>query len=290
MRRSFLIFVVVCLVIVTAGCDLRLAVPQGEAPLRYRDEVFTGVTKTSDVTYGSAVNQSGQNVTLLLDVYEPTGDTVDARPAIVWVHGGSFAFGNKSSPEIVDEANTFARKGYVTVSIDYRLNNPGCTTVTAACITAIVDAKHDAQAAVRYLRANAATLGIDPGRIAIGGSSAGAITALNVGYGPEDVGISGNPGFDSTVGAAVSLSGAALTTVPNPGEAAGLLFHGTADGLVQYQWALNTEAAATDAGLTVYLTTWEGQGHVPYATNRTQIINETTNFLYWTLNLGTAAA
>ena len=59
---------------------------------------------------------------------------------------------------------------------------------------------------------------------------------------PEDVGNSGNPGFASTVRASVSLSGARILTTPNPGEAAALLFHGTADSLVPYQWALDTVA------------------------------------------------
>ena len=61
------------------------------------------------------------------------------RPAIVWVHGGSFCCGDKSSAEIVDEATTFARKGYFNVSINYRLEPGGCsagaptTSRTASC-------------------------------------------------------------------------------------------------------------------------------------------------------------
>ena len=141
---------------------------------------------------------------------------------------------------------------------------------------------------MRYLRANAAALKVDPNRIAIAGSSAGAITALNVGYGPEAVGNSGNPGFPSTVRAAVSLSGAAILTTPNPGEAAALLFHGDADPLVPYQWAVNTVNAAEAAGLQVNLTTWPGEGHVPYVEHRQQILDQTRNFLYWTLDLAHA--
>src|SRR3954469_20208519 len=112
------------LAVVAAGGDLA-AIP-GDGPLRYRDEIFSTVTKTADVAYGSAVDQTGANVTLKLDVYRPAGDTVTKRPVIVWVHGGSFRAGSKTSPEIVDEANTFARKGYVTASIDYRLSPTGC--------------------------------------------------------------------------------------------------------------------------------------------------------------------
>jgi len=284
-KRRASVIVLACLALVAVGCrDLRFLVPPASSgDGRYHSEVFTQVTMTSDIIYGSSVNQQGQTVSLGMDLYEPSGDSFDARPAIVWVHGGSFRSGSKASPEIVDQANVFARKGYVNVSISYRLSPNGCTVINAECITAIIDAKHDAQAAVRYLRANASTLRIDTTRIAIAGTSAGAITALNVGYGPEDPGTSGSPGFDSSVSAAVSLSGARLLTTANAGEAAALLFHGTADSLVPHQWAVDTVAEAKGAGLTAYLTTWDGAGHVPYVQNRTAILDQTSNFLYWTL-------
>ena len=289
MRRRVLLAVLAVLSIVAMGCDLRTTAPPGTAPVRYRDAVFTSVVTTSNITFGSAVNQQGQTVTLKLDSYVPSGDTVTKRPAIVWVHGGSFSSGDKTSPELVDEATTFAKKGYVNVSINYRLAS-GCSagTPTAACVTSIVDAKHDAQAAVRFLRANAAAYGVDPTRIAVAGTSAGAITALNVGFDPTDPGTSGNPGYSSAAQAAVSLSGAAILTTPSTGDAPSLLFHGTADPLVPYQWAVDTQAHATAAGLTSELTTWTGDGHVPYAARRDQILTETTNFLFWTLNLTNA--
>ena len=287
--RRLLVAVVGGLALLATGCDLHLLVPEGDPPLRYRDEVFSSIKTKSDIVYGSAVNQQGETVELLLDMYEPKGDVAKERPAIVWVHGGGFTFGSKTSPEIVDEATTFARKGYLNVSISYRLSEIGCFPPTAACLQAIIDAKHDAQAAVRFLRANAKKYGVDEDRIAIAGTSAGAITALNVGYGPEDVGGSGNPGFDSTVRAAVSLSGARILTDANEGEAAALLFHGDADTIVPYQWAVDTVADAEDAGLHVNFTTFEGDGHVPYVEHRTEILDQTTNFLYWTLDTKNAA-
>lgn len=289
MHRRVLILIVALVSIVSVGCT-HLLVPPGPEPLRYRDAVFTDVTTTSNVAYGSAVNSQGQTQTLLLDVYEPDGDTADARPAIVWVHGGSFRFGSKTSAELVDQATTFARKGYVNVSISYRLSQTGCSAgaPTGECVMAIINAKHDAQAAVRFLRANADVYGVDPDRIAISGTSAGAITALNVGYDSTEVGNSGNPGHPSHVGAAVSLSGARLLGSVGPGDAPALLFHGSADVVVPYQWAVDTRDQARAAGLTAFLTTWDGAGHVPYVQNRTQIIDQTTNFLYWHLHLGTA--
>src|SRR5262249_59406342 len=142
----------------TPTLDLPNITPPGPAPLRYRDLVFATATTTSNVTYGSAVNFSGQTVTLLLDIYEPTGDTVTGRPAIIWVHGGSFCCGDKTSLEIVDEATTFAQKGYFNVSINYRLEPGGCSASgpTPLCLTAIVEARDDAKTAVRYLKTNAA--------------------------------------------------------------------------------------------------------------------------------------
>jgi acetyl esterase/lipase len=258
--------------------------PPGPAPLRYRDAVFGSVSTTSNIVYGSAVNNSGQTVTLLLDLYEPVGDTITERPAIVWVHGGSFATGSKTSPELVDQANVFSGKGYVNASISYRLEPPGCSAggVTPLCIIAIVEAFEDAQNAVRFLRTNAAGYGIDPDRIAISGTSAGAITALNVGFATSD-----DP--TAAVGAAVSLSGARLLGTFDPGDAPSLLFHGTSDFVVPYQWAVNTVTGALDAGLDSFLTTWTGAGHVPYVANRTQILTQTQNFLYWEMDLANAA-
>ncbi|MCU1467794.1 MAG: Carboxylesterase type [Actinomycetia bacterium] len=280
-----MVIIVAALAVIGAGCEVPDILPPGAAPVRYRDAIFTTVAKTTDVTYGSAVNLSNQTITLKLDIYKPpASDTVTSRPAIVWVHGGSFSGGDKTSPELIDESNTFAEKGFVNASIDYRLEPGGCSASgpTPECIHAIQEAEQDAQTAVRFLRTHAATYGIDPNRIAIGGSSAGAITAMNVGYASAE-----NPA--SAVRAAVSLSGANLLSNIGPGDAPALLFHGTADPLVPYQWAVNTETQAKAANLPVFLETWQGAGHVPYVQFRNQILTQTQNFLWWEMNLQHAA-
>jgi carboxylesterase type B len=284
-RRRRWLLVVAALVVVGAACDFPNIAPPGAAPLRYRDQIFTTVVKTADIAYGSAVNQSNQTITLKLDLYKPpASDTISSRPAVVWVHGGSFSGGNKTSAELVDESNTFAKKGYVNASINYRLEPGGCSAgnPTPSCIRAIGEATEDAQTAVRFLRTNAATYGIDPTRIAIGGSSAGAITALQVGYATAE-----NPA--SAVRAAVSLSGTNFFSAIGAGDAPALLFHGTADGLVLYQWAVNTVNKAHDAQLDAFLQTWQGAGHVPYLQFRDQILTQTTNFLWWEMDLQHAA-
>lgn len=285
MRARRFLLLVAAVALVATGCDFPNLDPSGDAPVRYRDQVFTSVTTTSDVTYGAATNLSGQSVTLKLDVYTPPGaDPVTQRPAVVWVHGGGFSSLSKTSAELVDEATTLGKEGYVGFSIDYRLEPGGCSaaTPTSTCLQAIQEAREDAQTAVRWVKAHAADYGVDPTRIAIGGSSAGAITALNVGYSTAE-----DPG--AGVRAAVSLSGAAIGSTINAGDAPALLFHGTADPLVPYQWAVNTQSAAQAAGLDSYLITWDGAGHVPYAQFHDQIIDMTTNFLWWEMGLSDAA-
>ena len=283
MRLRLLVPLLAVFAIVAAGCDWPNIGPPGNAPVRYRDAIFNSVTVTSNVTYGSAVNLENQTIPLELDMYQPTGDTVTSRPAIVWVHGGSFCCGDKTSSELVDEATTFSKEGYVNVSINYRLESPGCSGTLSNCVPAIQEAAADAQTAVRFLRTNAATYGIDPNRIAIGGSSAGAITALNVGYSSSE-----DPA--ARVRAAVSLSGAQLVVgTIAPGDAPAIDFHCTTDPLVSYQWAVNTINAAKAQGLDAFLESWNETCHVPYAEHRQQILDQSRNFLWWEMDLAHAA-
>ena len=101
--------------------------PGGAGPLRYRDQVFSSYDLSSNVSYGTAPDRNGNPVNLILDLYTPTGDTATGRPAIVFVHGGGFIGGTKTSGPAVTMAQSFAKRGYVTVSINYRLlANPGC--------------------------------------------------------------------------------------------------------------------------------------------------------------------
>jgi predicted esterase len=284
-RHRFLLSLVAVLVIVAAGCgvDWPSVFPPGTTPVRYRDPIFNAVTVKKNVTYGSAVNLANQTITLQLDMYQPAGDRVTSRPAIVWVHGGSFCCGSKTSAELVDEATTFAKGGYLNVSIDYRLESPGCSESFSNCVAAIQEAASDAQTAVRFLRTNAATYGIDPNRIAIGGSSAGAITALNVGYSSSE-----DP--SASARAAVSLSGAQLVVgTISPGDAPALDFHCTTDPLVQYQWAVNTINAAKAQGLDAFLESWNETCHAPYTEHRQQILDQSRNFLWWEMDLAHAA-
>ncbi len=269
--------------VVLAGCTI--PAPPGAGSLRYRDSSFSAITKTSDLQYGSAPDSNGNPVALKLDLYQPAGDTVMARPAVVWVHGGGYCCGDKGSGPSADLAQRFAHLGYVTVSINYRLLAPGgcsgASGVTATCYAAALAAENDAQAAVRWLRANATAYQIDPDRIGIGGDSAGAITATLVGLDAQDPGNSGNPGYSSAVSAFMSLSGG----LPNglfadAGDAPGLLFSGTADPIVPYDWSAQTAGALLNAKVPAFLETFDGAGHDPYTEFQSQIDSQSDYFFY----------
>jgi para-nitrobenzyl esterase len=272
-----------------AGCTVPR--PGGDSPLRYRDQVFSNVTVTGDLTYGSATGIDGNPETLKLDLYQPTGDTVAKRPAMIWIHGGGFTKGDKSSG--AGKATLFAKLGYVAVSINYRLLSPvGCggnPSPTPTCVNAAIGAQHDAQAAVRWLRANATTYRIDTDRIAVSGGSAGAVTSLLVDWRPEDPGDSGNPGPSSKVRAAVSVSGGApnndfITADDGPA----LFIHGTEDQVVPYQWAVQNAAAMYNLGILTVLEPIEGAGH-GLPEDYGALINEQQNyFQYWAMDLAHA--
>lgn len=155
---------------------------------RYSDDVFTEVTKTQDIVYGQAPALAGDytdesntvQTDLILDVYSPTGDTETNRPLIIFAHGGAFISGNRNHDDMVAYCQLFAKKGYVTATIDYRL---GMNIYNAKSATrAVYRGLQDGRTAVRYFRNNAATYGIDPNKIYFGGSSAGAFIALQAVY------------------------------------------------------------------------------------------------------------
>jgi len=91
----------------------------------------------------------------------------DKRPAFVAIHGGGWTSGDPQ--RFYPYAHCLVDKGYVGISIQYRLYKKGKTSV--------FDCVKDGRSAIRYIRAHAKELGIDPDKIAVAGGSAGAHVA-----------------------------------------------------------------------------------------------------------------
>ncbi len=270
------------------GFQTSVPPPSGRAPLRFRDELFATVVKKADIVYGSAPDARGAPVALKLDLYRPAGDRARRRPAVIWVHGGGFRSGDKENPRMVEAATRFAKRGYVAVSIDYRLLQ-GATCGAGAppdCAVAAFAGQHDAQAAVRWLRAHARSYRIDRSRIAIGGTSAGGVTADLVATRANDPGASGSPGRSSVVRAAVSISGGFPTNAfIGPGDAPLLFFHGTSDPIVPFRWSVANATALDAAGVPAVLELIPGAGHVPWPPYGDLFVTQSANFLYRELGL-----
>lgn len=125
---------------------------------------------------------------LLLDFYAAApdqGPCADAprKPLIIHVFGGAFMMGQRNYPTDRIWYRQLADAGYNVAAIDYRLGMKGKTIKSKLSLPPVLEevlqmAVDDLFAATNYLIDNAETLGIDPGRIIVSGSSAGAMTAL----------------------------------------------------------------------------------------------------------------
>lgn len=222
------------------------------------------VTIESDIVYGA-----GGETKLRMDIAFPTR-TRDSMPCIVVIHGGAWMQGNKSMHS--DDIKYFAKQGYVSVSIGYRL-------APKYRFPAQVE---DVKCAIRYLRANCKKFNIDPDQIGAVGYSAGAHLSMMLGTMDKKDGFEGNGGWpeeSSKVQAVVSYFGptqldandiptnsvplvstfiggsqkekpaayrqASPLTYVSPEDAPMLLFHGTRDPIVPYSQAIKMATAMT---------------------------------------------
>ena len=139
---------------------------------RYIEQVFSETTITDDILYATMDGQE-----LVLNVITPVGDTETDRPFVLLATGGVFAFTERSFAILI--AEVFARTGYVAAVVDYRTR--GAPPIGNEFVIAAQEATHDMLGAVRFMRANASTYSINPDKIVVGGTSAGAVMALRAG-------------------------------------------------------------------------------------------------------------
>lgn len=219
-----------------------------------------------DVVYGK-----GGDDDLRLDIAIPE-DLDGPAPCVVVIHGGAWRGGNKRQHK--NEILAFAKQGYVSVTVQYRLcpKHPFPAQV------------EDVKCAVRYLRAHAKDLGIDSQRFGAIGFSAGAHLAMMLGTMDQADGLEGQGGWQdqsSKVQAVVAFFGptkldaddipeisiplvdafiggskeempeafrkASPITYVSQGDAPMLLFQGTEDVLIPYSQAFEMVTAMTKA-------------------------------------------
>jgi acetyl esterase/lipase len=240
-------------------------------------------------------------------VHYPSGwKESDERPAIVFFFGGGWT--NGAITQFATQADHLARRGMVAARADYRVKSRQGVTPDR-CV-------EDAKSAVRWLRAGAAKLGVDPARIVAAGGSAGghlaACTSLTEGLEAEgeDLMVSSRPnvlvlfnpvlrfdgvenlmeriGNDESLGKKLSPTLHASKTTPPT-----LMFYGTADRLM----AQGEEflSRSKELGFRAEMFTALDQGHgffnrPPWKERTTQRMDEFLVSLGYLKHEGTEAA
>ena len=228
-----------------------------------------------DIVFGK-----GGEIDLLLDVYQPPQGVTPKRMAIIHLFGGGFSSGSKNAGYIVNDVRALGRLGYTNVSANYRLQSQGLWPAQI----------HDTKAAIRWVRANAAKIGIDADKIAIAGYSAGGLLSLlaaGTNGMAEFEGSGGNAGISSNVQAGIGVyplasaqtaRGLFPTTLTDQERAAAMeaasptkyigkdfaptiFIHGTADTTVPMSTSMDFFNKLNAAGVPSSLTLIQGAAH-----------------------------
>jgi acetyl esterase/lipase len=173
--------------------DLDLVDLEGGVPIP------PGIKEEKDIVYGT-----GGGEPLALDLYSPEGLSAPV-PGIIFIHGGGWRSGKRQDYKFY--TTRFAQHGYVVATVTYRLREAG---YFPNCV-------EDVKCAVRWMRANAEKLNVDPNRIAVIGGSAGGHLSMMVGYSPDVAafeGTGGNAGVSSAVQAVIDIYGPVDFTQP----------------------------------------------------------------------------
>jgi acetyl esterase/lipase len=276
------------------------------AQQRYTDQVFEDVSVTT-FTYADKADEQ-----LQIDVYRPEGDTDQDRPLLLYVHGGGFSGGSRDGAATVQFCREMAQKGYVTASMSYTLVMKGqsfsCDQPTPNKINTFRLAGQDIARATDFFLERQQEFGIDPQKIVLLGSSAGAEAILHAAYWDEAIREDDNRLVpeDFQYAGLVSMAGALVTLdwVTEETAIPSQFFHGTCDNLVPYgaaphhycspdqpgymplfgAYAITQKMAAL--GKPYYLYTACGGKHEWAGKPLTNNVAEITDFLYHDVLMG----
>jgi acetyl esterase/lipase len=204
----------------------------------------------------------GGDMDLRCDLYRPAPGT-EKRMATIHLHGGGFTGGSKDA--LAERIRPFAARGYLAIAAQYRLAGQ------AKWPSQIEDVK----AAIRWARASAKSLGIEPARIAVVGYSAGghlALMAAGTQNQPDLEGRGGNAGAGTEVAACAAYYAVTELSPGRDGAASPIthvgksspptvLFHGMADTTVPLESSQRFMQLLRDAGVTTELHTFAGAPH-----------------------------
>ena len=205
-----------------------------QAQQKYIDSLYEVLPVKTEIY----AEKNGEN--LIIDLYLPQNISKD-RPLIIFMHGGGFSGGSPKNEQEINFAHIAAAKGYVVGLISYRLTRKGqlfgCNYPAEGKIKTFKMAAEDFMDSVDFMLDHAEEYGIDPEKIIVGGSSAGAEAVLNAVYNPQLMFSLEREAVDFK--AVISLAGAIVDVryLTQKLNVPGIFFHGTADNLVPYATA-----------------------------------------------------
>ena len=190
---------------------------------------------------------------LYLDIYEPE-NSFKNRPVFIFMHGGGFGYGSPRNNNQVKLAEVAASYGYVAVQISYRLTRKdqsfGCDFEAKSKIKTFKLAAEDFLDAVSFMIDKKEEFNIDPAKIIIGGSSAGAEAVLSAAFNQALL-FQDTTKYDNiTFQGILSLAGAIVDKryINEDNAVPSIFFHGTADNLVPYATAPHHFCKKDDPG------------------------------------------
>lgn len=191
---------------------------------------------------------------LILDVFSPDTETNEARPVIIFMHGGGFSAGSPKNESLVRLSKLANERGYVSVLISYRLTRKGesfgCSFEASGKIETFKKSAEDFLDAVLYVITHSDELNIDSSKIIAGGSSAGAEAVLSAVYNQslmfDDVSKYSKIHFAGVL----SMAGAMVDAryINEKSAIPAVFFHGTEDNLVPYGTAPHHYCDEENAG------------------------------------------
>lgn len=178
---------------------------------------------------------------LYLDVYRQ--NTLEAdQPLVVFVHGGGFYAGTRKEKNIEHFCDTVSRSGYTVANISYHLYLKGqsfhCDQPSDNKVNAFASAVNDIRSAVLFLQEHADSLGFNPSKVYLAGSSAGAEAVLHAAFWEHDFRNTNDQTLPDNFkwSGVMAFAGAIVDTslISSKNLAPTLLFHGSCDPLVPY--------------------------------------------------------
>lgn len=260
---------------VNEGDSMKVVLSHEQREVRYLSPAFRVNTK-SNIVYASKKNEAQHEEPLSLDLYEPINDGSKQRPVVIFIHGGGYREGSKE--DAADISDRLAERGYVVISMNYRLKTDPFRNFELT----LSDAYEDLSDVIGWIQNHADMYGLDSQKIVIGGDSAGGYLAMNF----VNEYLRSDPSLVEPILAVVDIYGGLLGNSVHENLPPVLIIHGTNDAMIPYRQSLDLKDALEQQGIYHDLFTMEGAGHDYKNAKYIDDVVETITHFLWNVMSG----